>query len=65
MIEKTLRANLLAIVAAYRKATGASLAAVSRKFYGKVPFLAQSSSGTNGRRTPTGRIFGPSSLSGR
>ena len=33
--------NLLAIVAAYRKATGESLSEVSRKFYGKGNFFSR------------------------
>lgn len=41
MFEKLVRDNLLAIVAAYRKATGKSLSDVSRTFYGRGGFLAQ------------------------
>lgn len=39
MISKTVKANLLAIVAAYRKATGATVPEVSKKFYGNTNFL--------------------------
>ena len=35
------RANLLSIVAAYRKATGSSLSQVSKDFYGNGTFFAQ------------------------
>lgn len=44
-IEKLLRENMLKVVAAYRKATGKSLDAVSREFYGKTPFLREFAAG--------------------
>jgi hypothetical protein len=40
-ITKTVRQNLAAIVAAYRKATGASLAQVSKEFYGNSTFFKE------------------------
>lgn len=39
MIEPDARANLVRIAKAYAKATGSTLSAVSRKFYGKAAFL--------------------------
>jgi hypothetical protein len=39
MFDAIVRKNLLAIVAAYRKATGKSLSDVSREFYGRGDFL--------------------------
>lgn len=44
-MEKILRDNLLAIAAAYSKATGASLAAISKKFYGNRTFFRDLKSG--------------------
>ena len=41
MLEERARQNLMMIVAAYRKATGVSLGAVSRRFYGNAEFLGQ------------------------
>lgn len=41
MIAKTVRDNLLAIAAAYRKATGKSLTQVSKDFYGNADFFVQ------------------------
>lgn len=46
MVEEIVRANLLAIVAAFCKATGRSLISVSKEFYGNRDFFAKLSSGT-------------------
>lgn len=45
MIERTARKNLIKIAKAYAKATGTTLSAVSRKFYGKHGFLADFAKG--------------------
>ena len=45
-IEDIARQNLKAIVAAYRKGTGRSLAAVSKELYGNVIFLEAFFAGT-------------------
>lgn len=45
MIAKTARKNLLAIARAYANATGTTIPAVSRKFYGKSGFLTDFSAG--------------------
>lgn len=39
MIADTIRKNLFVLVAAYRRATGASLATISNKFYGNATFF--------------------------
>lgn len=44
-IAAEVRTNLLAIVAAYRKATGLSLATVSARFYGNAGFLSEYKAG--------------------
>lgn len=44
-IAAEIRTNLLAIAAAYRKATGLSLATVSARFYGNAGFLAEFKAG--------------------
>lgn len=44
-IATEIRANLLAIVAAYRKATGLSLGTISSRFYGNAGFLAEFKAG--------------------
>ena len=44
-IASEIRANVLAIAAAYRKATGLSLATVSARFYGNAGFLAEFKAG--------------------
>jgi hypothetical protein len=41
MIAKIVRQNLLAIVAAYRAATGKSMTQVSKEFYGNATFFEQ------------------------
>lgn len=41
MISPTIRSNVLAIVSAYRKATGSSDSEVSKRFYGNSSFLAK------------------------
>jgi hypothetical protein len=41
MFEDVIIENLLAIVAAYRKATGKSLTSVSKDFYGRGDFFAK------------------------
>lgn len=47
MIEQTAKANLFALVAAYRAATGLSLETVSRQIYGNRTFLAGLAKGEN------------------
>lgn len=44
-IAAEIRFNLLAVVAAYRKATGLSLATVSARFYGNAGFLSEYKAG--------------------
>lgn len=44
-VSTVVRKNLLAIVAEYRKATGASLSEVSKRFYGNATFLEQFKAG--------------------
>lgn len=44
-VTKTVRKNLLAIVAEYRRATGASLSEVSKRFYGNATFMEQFKAG--------------------
>lgn len=44
-IAKEMRSNVLAIAAAYRKATGLSLATVSARFYGNAGFLSEFKAG--------------------
>lgn len=44
-IATEIRTNVLAIVAAYRRATGLSLATVSARFYGNAGFLAEFKAG--------------------
>jgi hypothetical protein len=46
LVEEVVRDNLLAIAAAYCQATGRSLVAVSKDFYGNRDFFAKLSSGT-------------------
>ena len=46
MISNVLRANLKQIVSAYRKATGATLSQVSKRFYGNASFLEAFFGGT-------------------
>lgn len=46
MIEPSARRNLIRIATVYAKATGLTLSAVSRKFYGKAAFLADFKSGS-------------------
>jgi hypothetical protein len=46
MFEQTIIDNLLTIVAAYRKATGRSLASVSKDFYGRGDFFSKLTQGT-------------------
>ena len=41
MIKRVIRKNLLDIANAYRKATGQTLSAVSREFYGNSNFLSE------------------------
>jgi hypothetical protein len=45
MFEETIRKNLLAIVAAYRRATGQSMTSVSKRFYGRGDFLREFQAG--------------------
>lgn len=45
-VEKVLRDNLIAIIDAYRKATGRSMTAISRAFYGKAKHLDLFKAGT-------------------
>ncbi len=45
MITNTVKKNILAIVSAYRKATGASLSEVSKRFYGNSNFFEQFKAG--------------------
>lgn len=45
MIERTCRANLLAIAEAYARVEGLSLATVSRQFHGNQAFLGRLKSG--------------------
>lgn len=45
MIAAEVRKNLLAVVSAYRKATGASDSEVSKRFYGNVSFIDKFRSG--------------------
>lgn len=47
MFKEIVVENLLAIVAAYRKATGKSLTAVSKEFYGRGDFFDQLGRGTH------------------
>jgi hypothetical protein len=44
-VSNQVRANLLSIVAVYRRATGKRLSAVSRRFYGNAAFLKEYSRG--------------------
>jgi hypothetical protein len=44
-IAAEIRTNLLAIVAAYRRATGLSIATVSARFYGNAGFLSEFKAG--------------------
>lgn len=46
MITRAVTANLLAIVEAYREATGKSLSQVSKDFYGNATFFAEFAKGT-------------------
>jgi hypothetical protein len=48
MFEQVVIENLLAIVAAYRKATGKSLTSISKEFYGRGDFLAKLKQGEQG-----------------
>jgi hypothetical protein len=45
VISRIVRENLLSIIAAYRKATGKSLTAVSKQFYGNSTFFRTLKSG--------------------
>jgi hypothetical protein len=46
-VSRTVRKNLLAIVAEYRRATGASLSEVSKRFYGNATFLEEFKNGNH------------------
>jgi hypothetical protein len=45
MFEEAIRTNLLTIVSAYQKATGATLTTVSKRFYGRGDFLREFKAG--------------------
>lgn len=52
MFNKIVRDNLLAIAAAYRRATGRSLSAVSKEFFGRGNFLLNIKAGKHSLSVP-------------